>query len=151
MGERGGEGEAQGRFSWSGWVGSADRICAPNGNVHIYLSCFDFALIFQLFFLFLFFVYFIFQCVCVCACVVVAKRYFQMVCQEKTERAGQIGIGSRRRKQAEAEPEAGTDTARSLAATEDTHTDTDTHTLVHTHRKGDTHRRVHTHTGRHTP
>lgn len=31
-------------------VGSADRICAPNGNVHIYLSCFDFALIFQLFF-----------------------------------------------------------------------------------------------------
>lgn len=58
-------GGTQGRFSWSGWVGSADRICAPNGNVHIYLSCFDFALIFQLFFLFLFFVYFIFS-LCVC-------------------------------------------------------------------------------------
>lgn len=93
---RGREGErgTQGRFSWSGWVGSVDRICAPNGNVHIYLSCFDFALIFQLFFLFLFL--FTLFSVCVCVFVVVAKRNFQMVCQEKTESAGQRGRGVER-------------------------------------------------------
>lgn len=76
---------------------------------------------------------------CVCVFVVVAKRNFQMVCQEKTERAGQRGRG---RKQAEAvaEPEAGTDTARSLVATGGTHTYTQTHTLTgrHTHTQGGT-------------
>lgn len=62
--------------------------------------------------------------VCVCVFVVVAKRNFQMVCQEKTERAGQGRRGSRGRTQTEAvaEPEAGTDTARSLVATGDTNT-----------------------------
>lgn len=66
-----------------------------------------------------------------------------MVCQEKTERAGQSGRGSRGRKQAEAvaEPEAGTDTARSLVATGDTHT----HGCTHTHREAHTHREVYTH------